>query len=211
MESRQSPNCLLLTKDRYFKESKEVTDQNSISRNCENSSDCTKHLASSTEAPDHFLSEHVERHSVSRSTNFRLYDHCHSQWHCSSNLQTLPQSKYFIYQSPAKRRTHLRLLLHTFWAAMLLLLLANPIQSHKSTKHTTAQSLSKSSPNVKDIFYLEDSWMVEEIDAEESSSLHKPRLSISESSAYVGRLYKTSIKIDETRYEDSEIQYKVYP
>ena len=214
MEPWQSPRCLLLTKDRYSKENRTMTGQNSISRNCHNSGVCIRSVVSSTLTPDQLLSEHVvscKRQSISTSTNFGCFDHSDSQWHCSLDLHTLCRSKSFIYQMPAKQGTHLhRLILHTFLALVILLSLANPVQSYKSTDHTTAQSLSKSSPNVKDIFYLGDSWMIEEINAEESSSLHiKPRLRISEPLAYVGRLFKTTIQVEETRYDEYEMQYKV--
>ncbi len=112
----------------------------------------------------------------------------------STNLQPSKLQKHSSHCSSRLKRSFLHQLRH--FAISTLLVLALTIPAHTHSTSPIDQSLSKSpSSSMKDVFYSPETWIIEELEADETLT-QKPPLQITDTVAHAGYLFRATILVD---------------
>ena len=130
----------------------------------------------------------------------------------STKLQSPKLQKQLSHTSSRQKRPFLHQLQH--FAISTLLVLALTIPAHAHSTSPIDQSFSRSpSPSLKDVFYSPETWIIEELETEETLT-QKPPLQITDTLAHVGYLFRATIIInsqglDGNNEQDTSIQFQV--
>ena len=112
----------------------------------------------------------------------------------STNLQPSKLQKHSSHCSSRLKRSFLHQLRHFAISTLLVLALTIPAHTHSTSPIDQSLSKSPSSP-MKDVFYSPETWIIEELEADETST-QKPPLQITDTLAHAGYLFRATILVD---------------